>query len=161
MSWYDEKRCLSLKYFRTSEMSEDSCFKVKKVRQSYWNRTKCDTASTLNVQNTKNRGSLYSLWWDLPATGYSFCVTTITTRRFYNYLLLIWSALDQQDSSWQFINPLWRCTQKHLQKHIITVGVSQVFWYFVVQYFLEPHNLHVSGVGKESSLSTILLAQAT
>lgn len=61
MSWYDEKRCLCLKYFRTSEMSEDSCFKVKKVRQSYWNRTKSDTASTLNVQNTKHRGSLLTL----------------------------------------------------------------------------------------------------
>lgn len=159
MSWYDEKWCLSLKYFRTSEMSEDSCFKVKNLQNGI------ETGPSVTQHQhwmckTQTIGVHYSLWWDLPATGYSFCDTTITTRQFYNYLLLIWSALDQQDSSWQFINPLWRCTQKHLQEHIISVGVSQVFWYFVVQYFLEPHNLDVRGVGKESSLRTILLAQA-
>lgn len=41
-------------------MSEDSCFKIKKLHKSYWNKIKCDTASTLNVQNTKKGFTTHS-----------------------------------------------------------------------------------------------------
>lgn len=41
------------------------------------------------------------------------------------------------------------------------MGVSELLWYFVAQFFLETLNLDVRGVEKESSLSQVLVAQVT